>query len=309
LGVEAKLILCYLQTSPHTMMIGCFRLPIAYAVVDLNLPRETVAKGFDELVRSGELIVGEDSWLLVTRFLEWNPLENPNQGKAAEKLIREIPRNNSIYKRLIDVLRENPRNLPPDFLKGMGTVTETVPIPYRNQEQEQEPEQEPEPEPESAQTARASVDACARELSLDALVRLHHGRRNCPGELHPKLIEAARAAVKWEVSHGRTEAEALTFIFERTRALADVVHESKWSNGVKAISHFFAQQEYRLEPAELIRRWDAELLQSRANAKIKRARQKADRLAFEAEMSAMRRRSVAALGKKSNSKMNTAKPN
>jgi hypothetical protein len=77
------------------------------------------------------------SWMLIRRFLIWNPIENPNQGKAAAKLVGEVPRASSVYAALVDILRLNPGNFPEGFVNGL----ETVPQPYRN------PEPYPYPEP------------------------------------------------------------------------------------------------------------------------------------------------------------------
>jgi hypothetical protein len=39
LSPNAKLLALYLLTSPHTNMLGCFRLPIGYVVEDLQLDK------------------------------------------------------------------------------------------------------------------------------------------------------------------------------------------------------------------------------------------------------------------------------
>jgi hypothetical protein len=134
--------------------------------------------------------------------------------------------------------------------------------------------------------------AHARESSFNSMVIAHPGRNNHLGiTLNPKLIKSAQAAVEWEMTQGRTETEAHTFILKRTQALADVVDERQWHRGIKAIVRFFAEQEYRLEPGQLIQRWaalpasvSAETIEKRRKAKIKRARQKAARVEHEKEL-------------------------
>ena len=140
---DTKLLGAYLLTSPHANMIGCFRLPNAYVVDDLRMGSETVSKGFRNLCVKG--FITHDSalsWVLINKFLKWNPIENPNQGIAASKIVAEVPQNSSVYAPLLDMLRLNPRNFPDGFINGLGTVRK----PFRNQEQEQEQEQEPQEE-------------------------------------------------------------------------------------------------------------------------------------------------------------------
>jgi hypothetical protein len=123
LSVGAKLIAAYLLSSPHTTMIGCFRLPLAYIVDDVGMPSEMVAEGLLELSRNGFITRDEGlSLILIPNFLRWNQIENPNQGKAAAKLVEQIPRNSSVYAELVDILKANGKNFPEGFLKGSLTV-------------------------------------------------------------------------------------------------------------------------------------------------------------------------------------------
>jgi hypothetical protein len=143
LDLDVKTIGAYLLSSPHANMIGCYRLPVAYAVDDLRTSSETVSKGLRELSRVG--FVTHDStlsWVLIRRFLIWNPIENPNQGKAAAKLVEEVPKHSSVYAALIEVLRANPAHFPEGFVNGLKTVSQ----PFLNQYPYQEPYPYPYPE-------------------------------------------------------------------------------------------------------------------------------------------------------------------
>lgn len=136
---QGKLLAAYLLTSQHTTLIGCFRAPSGYIQEDLKWTPETVASAFLELFRNGFATVDERSgWVLVHRYLVWNPIENPNQGKQAARLFEQVPTSASIRPMLARVLIEFGRFMPPDFLNGLETVSE----PFLNQEQEQEQEQE-----------------------------------------------------------------------------------------------------------------------------------------------------------------------
>lgn len=89
---DARLLALYLLTSPHTTMIGAFRLPDGYVCADIGWSIERVSKGFDELFRKGFCNRCETTnWMWVVKFLRWNPPENPNQWKAARKQSRQIP--------------------------------------------------------------------------------------------------------------------------------------------------------------------------------------------------------------------------
>lgn len=92
LSDDARLMAAYLLTSPHGTLVGCFRLPDGYISEDMNWGSERVSKGFAELVDKGFVTRCERTkWVRIVKFLEWNPLENPNQVKAAQKVLLEIP--------------------------------------------------------------------------------------------------------------------------------------------------------------------------------------------------------------------------
>ena len=143
LPLPSKLIGAYLLTCHHGNMLGCFRLPIAYAVEDLREGFETVSEGFRNLSEKDFLTYDSDlSWVLIRKFLKWNPIDNPNQGKAAAKLVEQVPRNSSVYELLVRILKDNPANFPEGFLNGLETVSE----PYRNQQPQPQPQPQLQPE-------------------------------------------------------------------------------------------------------------------------------------------------------------------
>jgi hypothetical protein len=149
LSPETKLIGAYILTCPHGNMIGCFRLPIAYVVDDLAMGYEAVSEGFRNLCDKG--FVTHDSavsWLLISKFLKWNPIDNPNQGKAAAKQVDAVPRNSSVYAPLMQILAANPGNFPEGFLNRLETVGE----PYRTLQ----PQLQPHPHPEQKDLALIS---------------------------------------------------------------------------------------------------------------------------------------------------------
>src|SRR5688572_10554290 len=78
LSERARMLALYLQTSSHTTMLGCFRLPDGYVCTDLQWDAETVTKLYAELSAIGFVTRDEPSnWVLVRRFLKANKIENP----------------------------------------------------------------------------------------------------------------------------------------------------------------------------------------------------------------------------------------
>lgn len=136
---DARLLALYLLTGQHTNMIGCFRLPDGYVSEDLGWPFERVSKGFDELSSNGFATRDSTSkWVLIRNFMEWNSIDNPNQGISALRLFTQVPDNTSLKPVLARVLANAISHIDSAKLKG----SERVIKPFLNQEQEQEQEQE-----------------------------------------------------------------------------------------------------------------------------------------------------------------------
>jgi hypothetical protein len=169
LSIEIKAVGAYLLTSSHSNMIGCYRLPIAYAVDDLKMGSVTLSKGFESLSGKGFIVYDSAlSWVVVRKYLKWNPIENPNQGKAAAKLVSEIPRMSSVYGPLVEMLKANPANFPEGFIDGL----ETLPEGYRNQEPYPYPYPQQQPEQHSC---AALVPSAALEVPAVILIPLNDG--------------------------------------------------------------------------------------------------------------------------------------
>ncbi|MBY0241830.1 MAG: hypothetical protein K2X55_21210 [Burkholderiaceae bacterium] len=162
---DERTLALYLLTCPHGNMLGCFRLPNAYASDDLKWTPERVSKGFAGLVAKGYIDRCERShWVLIRRYLKWNQFENPNVGKAAGKLFGAISPPVSLKAALVAALREFTTTFPVTILasfeaenepiaKPSGTLSISVP----KQEPEPEPQPEPEPEPKT-KSSEAPLD-------------------------------------------------------------------------------------------------------------------------------------------------------
>lgn len=89
---DGRTLALYLLTCPHGTINGTFRMPDGYACEDLQWPSERVCEGFRNLSENRFATRCETSkWVWVEKYLEWNPPENPNQRKAAQKLVDKIP--------------------------------------------------------------------------------------------------------------------------------------------------------------------------------------------------------------------------
>lgn len=141
LSDQAKLLGLYLLTGPHTNMLGCFRLPLGYICEDLKWGCETVSQRLAELqaisFATYDLAQG---WVFIHRFLEWNSIENPNQGKSIRRLFEQVPPITLFFSRLVATLLIHEKYLEQPFKGCLQTLSK----PFRNQEQEQDQEQEQE---------------------------------------------------------------------------------------------------------------------------------------------------------------------
>jgi hypothetical protein len=146
---DGRMLALYLMTSPHTTITGTFRLPDGYVCEDMGWTSQRVSKGFTELFAKGFGNRCETTkWVWIRKHLEWNPPENPNQRKAAVKLIHSIPEECAWKTDFIGVCVTLLDVDPEDFENPCETVTE----PFLNQNQDKEQEQEQEQKQNGHQT-------------------------------------------------------------------------------------------------------------------------------------------------------------
>jgi hypothetical protein len=92
LSEDGRTLVLYLLTCQHGTIAGVFRVPDGYACEDLQWSVERVAKGFANLLSKGFATrCDATKWVWVTKFLEWNPPENPNQRTAVTKVVKSVP--------------------------------------------------------------------------------------------------------------------------------------------------------------------------------------------------------------------------
>jgi hypothetical protein len=136
---DGKLMALYLMTCPHNTIAGVFRLPDGYVEEDMKWGLDRVSRGFAELFRNGFANRCETTkWVWIAKHLDWNPPENPNQRKAARKVVLSIPQE-CLWKAEYMLVCSERLGFEPIENRN---PSETVPEPFLNQEQEQEQEQE-----------------------------------------------------------------------------------------------------------------------------------------------------------------------
>jgi hypothetical protein len=154
LSEDGRSLVLYLLTCQHGTIAGVFRVPDGYACEDLQWPSERVAEGFADLQAKGFATRCEGTkWVWVTKFMEWNPPENPNQRKAAAKVAQSVP-DSCGWK--LDFMRVCGPSLGLETpAKGNPSLTVVKPLPNQYQEQKQE-QKEGEASPEAPHDPRGS---------------------------------------------------------------------------------------------------------------------------------------------------------
>lgn len=125
---DGRVLALYLLTTPHGSMLGCFRMPDAYAAEDLQWATERVSEGFRNLIESQFVVRDEATkWVLIPKFLKWNQFDNPNVAKAAHRAFELVP-DGHIKQRLAAHLLEFGSHVKDGFRNACETLSE----PYRN---------------------------------------------------------------------------------------------------------------------------------------------------------------------------------
>jgi hypothetical protein len=136
---DGRMLALYLITSPHSTIAGAFHLPDGYVCEDMQWTLERVAEAFAELLQQGFANRCETTkWVWITKHLEWNPPENPNQRKSAAKVAHGVPVK-TCWK--LEFMRVCGPSLGIEAAP-ISNPSPTVAKPFPNQEPEQEPEQE-----------------------------------------------------------------------------------------------------------------------------------------------------------------------
>jgi len=118
----------YILTSPHNNLTGLYVLKNGYACEDLRCNVKDFQKDLRKLLEMGFIKYdSETSVIWVKNFLKHNPLTNPNQKKAAKKIICDLPKTFLIQEFII-FNKELAEGLPEGLTEGLSkpeTETET----------------------------------------------------------------------------------------------------------------------------------------------------------------------------------------
>jgi hypothetical protein len=89
---DTRYVAFYVLTCRHRTTEGLFRLPLEYAIADTGWSPERFREAFDKLLADGFIDYDSAARVcLIVKALEWQAPDNPNQVKAAMKLIEPLP--------------------------------------------------------------------------------------------------------------------------------------------------------------------------------------------------------------------------
>lgn len=90
---DGQKMVMYLLTSGHANLIGCYYLPYGYISEDVGWPdMGRVAAAMDDCM-AHEFCVYENvsRFVFVTKWMKWNPFENPKVAISAGKTFERVP--------------------------------------------------------------------------------------------------------------------------------------------------------------------------------------------------------------------------
>lgn len=123
---DAKLFAVYVLSNTHKNLLGCYRLPLAYAAADLNWSHERVLQAVSDCERVRLIIYDPQGWLFIPQFLKWNLIKNQNQCSSLHKLLEQIPTTVNFYSELIHVIKHFVKGLSLDFDECLQNKLEMV---------------------------------------------------------------------------------------------------------------------------------------------------------------------------------------
>jgi len=128
LSDQGRVLACYLLTGPHSNGLGCYRIPDGYIQADFGWTQERVSKGFAELFQIGFCERCETTqFVLIPKFLRWNPTANPKVAAAREKEFNAVPKKATFYQRLIEEINQYGRHLSEPFANRIETLSKQEP--------------------------------------------------------------------------------------------------------------------------------------------------------------------------------------
>lgn len=137
---DARWLFHYLLTSPHRNSIGFYRLPLNYAIDDIQWPLNRFEAAFKILIENELIFWDEEKGIvLIKNFLKWDPPKGPKQISGAISVFLKIPDTKLIAK-FAEITQNHSNNaLFQEIQKRLDTVSiqypntiEGISIQYRN---------------------------------------------------------------------------------------------------------------------------------------------------------------------------------
>jgi len=93
LSENGRILYLYILTSPHSNMAGYYYLPEMYIAHDLQWSEKRVSGTLRELFEKGLINRCPDTSVThIPNYLKYNPIQNENQAKGANKRLKELPK-------------------------------------------------------------------------------------------------------------------------------------------------------------------------------------------------------------------------
>lgn len=173
LSDQARSLACYLLTGPHSNGLGCYRLPDGYIQADFGWTSQTVSKGFGELFEIGFCNrCASTQFVLIPKFLKWNPVANPKVAIAREREFRAVPKKSAVYQQLAESMSKHGNH----WSEGFANHIETVSKRYAKQDPTQPDPNQNQTRPESLSSGKPDHSAAIRSVFAHWQERCEHPR-------------------------------------------------------------------------------------------------------------------------------------
>lgn len=130
-SADERNVALYLLTCEHSTAEGLYRLPVAYALDDLQWDdRGRYVDAVGGLQARGWL-VWDEPWVVVRNALRWNAPESPNHAKGALRRVAGAPRESRAWTAWVDLAREFAPHLAEMLKDEPGGLRDASQVPSR----------------------------------------------------------------------------------------------------------------------------------------------------------------------------------
>lgn len=159
LDVYATLMGAYLLSCDHSNSAGCYRIPLEYIASDLGQTVDRVSTACQQLINTDFMAYCPCSkWILIKKYLFWNPAQNLSHSKAIIKMLKQVPSSFGLIDKLQESLKQFGVNthLTKDMIDDLiDTLSNRVSTQCRLQDQDQDQDQDVSPlNPPRGKTAK-----------------------------------------------------------------------------------------------------------------------------------------------------------